>query len=340
MNIRALIFACLLLAAGSLQAQITTSGGMGPLRGLTVVIMLGDEYDYNAPPFVDATYVVEAFQREGGPPGTDLQNPDNPTLATVRVDVTTPIGDDSQRTIVAVPPSELTTEQFKEFEQKVRLLALRFGTNSFELLPEEKVAEGDSRIWLRERFDSFEKLIVDARRFREIAKALAMTEAGKSLRPRLDLFQASTGSDSAPGVSDAKNSAVADMTSDMEMDMRMDMGMSMDMDMGTVTETRSIEQLESDLGRIDDARAVLLGRLQESQETYYKAERADLEAVRQELTGLVERELELQDERYQVEIALLNQKVTMLQTAITTWRQDRPRRIKARLLELIGGESK
>ncbi|MEM8911677.1 MAG: hypothetical protein AAGC97_07910 [Planctomycetota bacterium] len=332
MNIRALIFACLLLPAGSLQAQITTSGGMGPLRGLTVVIMLGDEYDYNALPFVDATYVVEAFQREGGPPGTDLQNPDNPTLATVRVDVTTPIGDDSQRTIVAVPPAELTTEQFKEFEQKVRLLALRFGTNSFELLPEEKVAEGDSRIWLRERFDSFEKLIVDARRFREIAKALAMTDAGKSLRPRLDLFQLSTGSDSAQGVGEAETSAVADLSSDM------DVGMGMDM--GVAAETRSIEQLESDLGRIDDARAVLLGRLQESQETYYKAARADLEAVRQELTGLVERELELQDERYQVEIALLNQKVTMLQTAITTWRQDRPRRIKARLLELIGGESK
>ncbi|TWU17041.1 hypothetical protein [Allorhodopirellula heiligendammensis] len=192
-GLSALLFAA--LPATIVSAQSVMAGGMGgqPATSqmpLKVVIMLGNDYDFAQPPFVDASDVLSYFDN------LDPLNPlqfSPPVFDTIDVDVETAIPSDRHKIVVAVMPQDLDETDQKKFKRKVQLIALRFGINHVETIEKKPDAEEISypeTIWLRVPFWNSEDMSAEAGNYGNVAVALSNAlDDGFSHQPRLDIYE-------------------------------------------------------------------------------------------------------------------------------------------------------
>lgn len=155
---------------------------------LKVVIMLGPDYDFSEPPFMDASGVLEYFNQ--------LQNTgwfSPPTFDTVVVDVETPIPVEHHVTVIAVIPPELDEEERQKFTKKIQLNAVRFGITHVETVskePSDDESNYPEKIWLRIPFTDTQEMQRRAANYARIAVALAdAIDDDRTQQPRLDIYQ-------------------------------------------------------------------------------------------------------------------------------------------------------
>jgi hypothetical protein len=173
-----------LVSLFSTSAAFGQGFGGQPIRTipLKVVIMLGPEFDFKQPPFTNAAEVKTLFS------GTGEFMP--PTLNTITVDVTTPLPEVMEPTVVATYPPETSEEELQILKRSVQLNAVRFGINQVEMVAHDEQDPNSEvySIWLRvPRNVNWDT----CNRYAEIAVALASQLDGPfhATQARIDLFE-------------------------------------------------------------------------------------------------------------------------------------------------------
>ncbi|TWU50909.1 hypothetical protein Poly51_42020 [Rubripirellula tenax] len=300
-------------------------GGFGGNQAMEVVILLGEDYDYQSPPFVSAQEIVRAF----GPDhksGTMIF--DAPTLASVRVDVTSRVPKSSNRSIVAEYPNSLAGAELDQFKKKSKLNALRFGINDVEFVEvdpkDEYGAENGTRLWLREPYVSEKKLQDDSRMLSEISRTLAAGDFDKPSTPvRLDLFAAMVkapqsyydmgmdmmGMESGMGMGGG-------MGMDGEMDMAMGRESGMGMGAGMIMGPLSHEQLSTQRAANDTQRAELKKRIESIVAVIAQTPDGDDTQLRRQLAEVATADLALEQENESLEVQIIQSKLEELRDRI------------------------
>ena len=298
------LFWILVLSSGTSLGQGGGFGGgmMDPFDNthhqLNVVIMLGDDYDYQTRPFASAQDVVDAYRT--GENGVVVMG--RPQMSNVSVDVSTPIPKESVRMVVAEYESTEDVAEIEKFKKSIKLNALRFGINRVEFIEKKKLSPGDPHVWLREPYFSQTQFAADAKLLHQIAgELIGRDEDGGTRLARLDLYHIPRRSSNANG-------------STMEMDMEMggmdDMGMD-DMSMGGGMGMSSPSELTAKVETNAKQRSVYEKRIKALvSEMKQMPEQKD--ELRMQLAEIVRADLNLKQANQQIEIQRLQIKVNEL----------------------------
>lgn len=195
-----LLFAALPAAIASAQAGMGGEVGSMDITAtsqlpLKVVIMLGTDYDFSEPPFINASDVLNYFnERDVNDPFPSSSSSFSPPIFdTVDVDVETDIPSDSHKRVVAVMSPNLNETDKQKFKRKIQLIALRFGINRVETIANGSDTEDGGypeTIWLRVPFINSEELQKNAPNYADVAVALANALDDESPhQPRIDIYQ-------------------------------------------------------------------------------------------------------------------------------------------------------
>mgnify|MGYP003112884020 CR=1 FL=1 len=153
---------------------------------LEVVIMLGPDYDFKEPPFLDANTVVEYFSK----PENGAFTP--PRLGDVDVDLETPIPHEHHVTVIAGVPPEMDEAERQKVKKKIQRISLRYGIIHVEVISREPASnEGvqEEAVWLRLPFMKIDTMKVVLAKYAKIAVALANSVQNSIPQPRIDVYE-------------------------------------------------------------------------------------------------------------------------------------------------------
>lgn len=153
---------------------------------LKVMIMLGPDYDYSEPPFLDANTVVEYFSS----PEDGAFVP--PRFVDVDVDLENPIPDEHHVTVIAAVFPEMDEAERQKFKKKIQRISVRYGINHVELISREPAAnEGslEEAVWLRLPYMQTDIMKAHFSKYAKIAVALSKSADSSSGQPRIDVYE-------------------------------------------------------------------------------------------------------------------------------------------------------
>ncbi|WP_146576136.1 hypothetical protein [Neorhodopirellula pilleata] len=268
--------------------------GMG-VRPLKVVILLGPDYDFQKPPFINAQEIVRAF----GPDENGVLQLGRPTLDTVRVDVSSPIPQSKTRSVAVSHPNDLEGPNLDAFKKRMRLSALRFGINEVEFVPlEPNDREDTARVWLREPYQSEMGLAEQSQTLWSIANSLSMAVEPENPSPavRLDLFAA------------PESSGMSQDIDSMEMGGDYGMGMDSGMGMGMTT----LESLGQQINTNSKKREALATRMKALVAEIQASPEDNREAMKDQLAEVVRADVMLERSNRELRVEQLEWKLQEL----------------------------
>ncbi|TWT73939.1 hypothetical protein [Allorhodopirellula solitaria] len=155
-------------------------------RQLKVVIMLGSDYDFSTPPFLNANTVLEYLSKLEDGAFTP------PRFENVELDVETPLPHEHHVTVIAAVPPEMDEAEREKFKKKIQLISLRYGINHVEVIsgePSSSDGTTEAAVWLRLPFMKTDEMKVHLAKYAKIAVALADSAESSTHQARIDIYE-------------------------------------------------------------------------------------------------------------------------------------------------------